>query len=448
MDVLDLLLRTTHAVAALAVVLLFAAAGRSAARRLRQPEVIGEITVGLLAGPAVIALFGTAFLDAVLPGPVFDILTLFGQAGLVLFLVGLAHKLRIGPDRPPHRTMGWVVAGSLVPPLLTGLLLTGWVSLTGGAAVRGTAPLPAFVLMVAVAMSITAVPVMSRILADRGMGESPAGRLALASAIAIDAVGWLLLTVAISLGAGDLTGSLHSARALLFGAVCALAVRYGLRTRAARGICVRLPRTTAVALGASALGVALVMEHLGMTAILGAALVGLAVPGDERAPWAGAVSTVSRVGRALAPAFFVVTGITVLTRAFAAASWSLIAVAVVLGCAGKVLGGYAGARLGGLPRSTACRIGVLVNTRGLTELIVLQAGLSAGVLSAPLVLALVVMALVTTAMTGPLLNALDRRDERRARRRTERLTVRLPGRIPQHRSDRDKLPVETEGGTR
>ncbi|MEV3991277.1 cation:proton antiporter [Streptomyces sp. NPDC049837] len=447
MDVQDLLLRSAHAVAALAVVLLLAAAGRSAARRLRQPEVIGEITVGLLAGPAVIALFGKTSLDALLPGPVFDILKLLGQAGLVLFLVGLAHKLRIGPDRPPRHTMGWVVAGSLVPPLLTGLLLTGWVALTGGAAVRGTAPLPAFVLMVAVAMSITAVPVMSRILSDRGMGESAAGRLALASAIAIDAVGWLLLTVAISLGAGDLTSSLDSARALLFGAVCALAVRYALRTRAARGLCVRVPRTTAVALGASALGVALAMEHMGMTAILGAALVGLAVPGDERAPWAGAVSTVSRAGRALAPVFFVVTGITVLTGAFSAGSWSLIVVAVVLGCAGKLFGGYAGARLGGLPRSTAWRIGVLVNTRGLTELIVLQAGFSAGILSAPLVLALVVMALVTTAMTGPLLNVLDRRDESRARRRTERLTGR-PALARHDVSDRDKLPVETESGTR
>ncbi|MFC8917298.1 cation:proton antiporter [Streptomyces sp. NPDC057116] len=449
MDALDLLLRVTHAVTALAVVLLLAAAGRSAARRLRQPEVIGEITVGLLAGPAVIALFGTTALDALLPGPVFDLLKLFGEIGLVLFLVGLAHKLRIGPDRPPRRTVTWVAAGSLVPPLLTGLLLTGWVILTAGPAVRGGAPLPAFVLMVAVAMSITAVPVLSRILADRGMGESAAGRLALTSAIAIDAVGWLMLTVAISLGAGDLSGSLNSARALLFGAVCALAIRYALRTRAARRFCVRLPRSAAVALGASALGVALAMEHMGMTAILGAALVGLAVPGDERAPWAGAVSTVSRSGRALAPAFFVVTGITVLTGAFSAASWPLIVVAVALGCAGKLLGGYAGARLGGLPRGTAWRIGALVNTRGLTELIVLQAGLSAGILSAPLVLALVVMALVTTAMTGPLLNVLDRRDERRARRRTERLTGRRPGERPdRHRSDRDKLPVETESGTR
>ncbi|MFF8827738.1 cation:proton antiporter [Streptomyces sp. NPDC015131] len=461
MDALDLLRWAAHAVAALAAVLLLAAAGRSAARRLRQPEVVGEVTVGLLAGPAVVALFGGAVLDALLPGPVFRLLTLAGEAGLVLFLVGLAHKLRLGPDRPPRRAMAWVTAGSLVPPLLTGVLLTGWVLLTGDTAARGTAPLPAFVLMVAVSLSITAVPVMARILTDRGMGASAAGRLALASAIVIDAAGWLLLTAAVALGAGDPAGALGTARALLVGAVGALAVRFGLRTRAARGLCARLPRTAAVALGAAALAVALAMEHLGMTAILGAALVGLAVPGDERAPWAGAVASVARTGRALAPAFFVVTGVTVLTGAFASASGWLIGVTVLLGCAGKVLGGYAGARLGGLTRPEAGRVGALMNTRGLTELIVLQTGLSAGILSGPLVLALVVMALVTTAMTGPLLNVLDRRDRRRAGppaparpappAPTARTALPAPAAgpaLPRQRSGRDKLPVETESGTR
>lgn len=262
--------------------------------------------------------------------------------------------------------------------------------------------------MVAVSMSITAVPVMARILADRGMTRSAAGQTALAAAIVIDAVGWLLLTLAISLGKGSLEGSLHSVRALAFGAVCALAVRYGLRARAARNACVRMPRTAAVVLGAAALTVALAMEHLGMTAILGAALVGLSIPGDENAPWERAATSVSRAGSVLAPAFFVVTGITVLTGSFSDTSWLLIASAVVLGCVGKGLGGYLGARRSGRPPGTARRIAVLMNTRGLTELIVIQAGLSSGILTGPLVLALIVMALTTTAMTGPLLNLLDR----------------------------------------
>ncbi|GAA2398702.1 cation:proton antiporter [Streptomyces glaucosporus] len=427
MDVPNALAHTAHVAGALAAVLLLALAGRGAARRLRQPEVVGEVTVGLLAGPAVIAAFGETSLDTVLPGPVFDALKFVGEAGLVLYLVGLAHKLRVGPDRPARRTAGWVVAGALVPPLCAGALLAGWILLTGDTAARGNAPLPSFVLMLAVAMTITAVPVMSRILTDRGMSRSAAGQTALTAAIAIDAVGWLLLTVAIGLGAGDPSGSLASLRALLLGLLCAAAVRYGLRTRPAREFCAHLPGTAAVVLGATALAVALAMEHLGMTAVVGAALVGFAIPGDAGAPWARAVSSVSRAGRALAPVFFVVTGVTVLSGAFSTAPWSLIAWAVVLGCAAKILGGYAGARLGGLPHGTARQVGILVNTRGLTELIVLQAGHAAGVLSAPVVLALTVMALATTTMTGPLLNLHAR-----------------AGRRPEH----GKLPLQTESGVR
>ncbi|MGW7362891.1 cation:proton antiporter [Streptomyces sp. NPDC054841] len=412
MDVFDFLARSAHVATALAAVLLISVVGRRIAVRLRQPAVIGEITLGLLSGPAAISLLGQDTFDALLPRSVLHVLKLIAQAGLVLFLVGLAHKLRIGPARPPRRSTVWVSVGALVPPLLSGLLLAGWVLLTDDSTARGSAPLPAFLLMVAVAMSITAVPVMARILTDRGMSESAAGRLALAAAIVIDGVGWLLLTAAIGAGSGSLAGTLDSARALVVGALCALAIRYGLRTRTAQGLCATLPRTAAALLGAAALGVALAMEHLGMTAILGAALVGLSIPGDENAPWARAVSRVSRAGRALVPAFMVVTGITVLNGVFSSAPWGLIAVAVLLGCAGKGLGGYFGARLAGESRRTAQQVAVLMNTRGLTELIVLQAGYSAGLLTAPMVLALVVMALTTTAMTGPLLNLLGDEESR------------------------------------
>ncbi|MFG3286711.1 cation:proton antiporter [Streptomyces sp. NPDC048111] len=404
--------RVAHVLAALAVILLIALAGRALARTLRQPVVIGEIVVGLLCGPAVIALFGRGALDAALPAPVFDVVKLISQAGLVLFLVGLAHQLGAEHGGPRRGGTLWVAAGALAPPLITGLMLAGLVLVTDDGAARGSAPLPAFVLMVAVSMSITAVPVMARILADRGMTRSQAGQTALAAAIVIDAVGWLLLTLAISLGKGSVDGLLHSARALAFGVLCALAVRHGLRTRTARAACARLPRTAALTLGAVALTVALAMEHLGMTAILGAALVGFAVPAGQDAPWERPVAAVRRAGSLLAPAFFVVTGITVLTGSYADTSWELIAAAVVLGCLGKGLGGYLGARRGGRSPRTARQVAVLMNTRGLTELIALQAGLSAGILTGPIVLALIVMALTTTAMTGPLLNLLDRGERR------------------------------------
>ncbi|GAA1930601.1 cation:proton antiporter [Streptomyces sodiiphilus] len=403
---LDLGVHLLHTGAALSVVLFIAAAGGRTARLMHQPRVIGEIIAGLLAGPAVIFLFGEETFHVLLPGTVLDVLTLIGQTGLILFLVGLAHKLRTGSGSPSRGTV-WTAAGALVAPLLSGVLLVCWIVATDDAAVRGNAPFLAFLLIVAVAMSITAVPVLARILTDRGISETAAGQAALGSAVVIDVVGWVLLTVAIGLGTGDHTSSMHSARALLTGVVCALAIRYILRLDAARVMCRRLPRGTAVLLAAAALGVAFTVEHMGMTSILGAALVGLAVPGGPDAPWGRAVTAVSRFGRALIPAFFVVTGITVLQQAFASVSWMLVGLTVLLGCAGKGLGGYAGARLGGHAPGAAARVGVLMNTRGLTELIVLQAGYEAGLLAAPLVLALIVMALATTVMTGPLLDLLD-----------------------------------------
>lgn len=408
MESLRLPLLAVHVLAVLAVVLLLARAGRRGARALGQPGVIGEIVAGLAAGPVLLHVCGAGVFDAVLPTDVLEPLKLLAQAGLVLFLVGLAHQLQGGQEAPPRRATLAVAAGALVPPLLTGLALAGLVLAGGDRAARGDAPLPAFLLMVAVAMSITAVPVMARILTERGMSTSGAGRLALAAALTIDAVGWLLCMVAISLGSGTLSGALRSFLALAVGAVCALAIRRALLTRVAGEAARERPVTVVVLLGAAALAVGFAMDRMGMTAILGAALVGLAIPAGEKAPWAPAVSALSRGGRVLAPAFFVVTGITVLNRSFDQLSWTLIGAAVLLACLGKGLGGYLGARIGGQPKATARKIGVLMNTRGLTELIVLQAGFSAGILSAPLVLALVVMALVTTALTGPLLDLLDR----------------------------------------
>jgi len=146
------------------------------------------------------------------------------------------------------------------------------------------------------------------------------------------------------------------------------------------------------------------VEELGLTAIFGAVLVGVAAP----ASWHPVVEAVARVGRALMPAFFVVTGITILAPSLNGTPWALVALTVVLGVVGKIAGGYWGARLGGEPRERAFRVGALMNTRGLTEIVVVQTGYSAGLVSAPIVVALLVMALVTTAMTGPLVNLADR----------------------------------------
>ncbi|TDT23056.1 transporter (CPA2 family) [Streptomyces sp. BK208] len=396
-----------HLLAVLVTVLAAARGGRAVARRLRQPEVVGEITLGLLAGPAVLAFFGRPAFDAVLPQPVLGDLKLVGEAGLVLFLVGLAHRLQTAA-RPGRRAVAWVSAGALLLPLLCGALFAGWIVLREDTAVRGHAPAASFVLMVAVTLSISAVPVMARMIAERRMHRSVTGALTLTSAVVIDTLGWLLLTLALCLSSGSPAGFLRSLLALAAAAAGAWALRAVMLTPAARRLGERAPGAAAAALGTAAIGVALSAEHMGMTAIVGAAAVGMAVPRGGSSPWAPAVASVSRAGQALVPVFFVVTGVTVFGDSRGAAGWPLFALAIALGAAGKIGGGYLGARLGGRSPRSSRQVAVLMNTRGLTELVMLQAGLESGVLTPALTRVLVVMALVTTAMTGPLLRLLDR----------------------------------------
>lgn len=406
----DVVLRGMHVAVALAVVLAIGWLGRAAARRLRQPEVIGEIVAGLVAGPAAVTVLGATTFAVVLPGKVVDPLKLCAGVGLILFLVGLAHKLRQSWQRLPRRTAGWVVAGGLVPALVSGIAFGGWILLVEDDGVRGRAPLPAFLLMCAVALSITAVPVLARILADCGITDTAEGRLSMTAAVVIDTVGWLLLSVAVGLASGRLNGFLQAIAVLGGGALVALIVRYSLRSRALSVLCGRNPAVTAVLVAMVALAVSLTVERLGLTAIFGAVLVGLAVPAGSE--WARVVASVTRVGRALIPVFFVVTGLTVFATEIGSLPWSLIMVAILLAVLGKGGGSYLGTRLAGENGRTAAKVGVLMNTRGLTELIVLKAGYGAGILTAPVFVALVVMAVVTTMVTGPVLLVLDRRKPR------------------------------------
>lgn len=405
---MELWLRVAHIVVTLAAVLLIALLGRWAARALRQPEVIGEIAAGVLIGPVMVAAVGPDAFGRLVPGDVLAALKVIAQVGLVLFLVGLTHRMRLAPSESGRKAVGWVAIGGSVPCFVLGALFGGWVLLTQDGGVRGTAPTPAFLMFVAVALAVSAVPVLARILADRKMVDSPVGWLALASAGIIDTAGWMLLLVAVGLSIGSLVGFVNTMLVLVGALLVALVVRRVLRAPTVSRLCERLPRLSATLLGAVALAGAFGVEQLGLSVIFGALLLGLAIPAEEDTRWRTVVSSVSRVGRVLVPAFFVVTGITVLTNAFTSVPWTVVLLVTVLGILGKIGGGYLGSRLAGEPKPVAARLGVLLNTRGLTELIVLEIGYQANILSAPLYLAFVVMALLTTALTGPLLTLLDR----------------------------------------
>src|SRR5947207_14819787 len=175
-----------HMAAALALLLAFA--GRATARALRQPEVLGEITGGLLAAPLLIAFAGHDGLAFVFPPEVLAVLRFLGEIGLVLFLVQVAHELRRSIDRRRFRAIGWVATGAFLPPLAAGLAFAGILLLIGDPVLRGHAPLPAFVLLVAVSLTVTAVPVLARLLEERKLIGTLEGSLSMAASVAIDAV--------------------------------------------------------------------------------------------------------------------------------------------------------------------------------------------------------------------------------------------------------------------
>jgi Kef-type K+ transport system membrane component KefB len=413
------------------VVLVIGWLGRILARALRQPTVMGELALGLLAAPILLAATNRGVLSLLLPTKVVANLGILGNAGLALFLVGVAHELRGSLIGTRFASLGWVTAGALVPPLASGVVVAGWLLAEHDPALRGTAPVAAFVLVLAVSLAITAVPVLARILADRKLTASLPGRLSLSAAAFVDAIAWPLLAVAIGLASGRLSSAGVALLTLLVGGAVSVGVRRVLRTEVAGRFARRYPVAVAALIGVAAIASAYLASALGLSSVFGAFLVGLAVPGNkppaeendlpaEERPvsWALSVRWVTRLGLAFVPVFFVETGLEVFAKPFPSIPWLAMVVVTALAMLGKIGGGYAGARLGGYSRITSARVGALLDTRGLTEILALRAGFHAGILTASMFLTCLVMALVTTCATGPLMSWTNR-----AQRRTAPATV-------------------------
>ncbi|MGW0811399.1 cation:proton antiporter [Nonomuraea sp. NPDC002799] len=375
-------------------------AGRWIARRLHQPAMVVEIALCLALGWLVLPRLGWG------AGSFgHEPLSRLGHLGLALFLVGAAHQMREGFDRRLLRPIGCIAVGSAVLPMAGGAVLALWVLQSGNPLLRGQAPAPAFVMMLAIALAVTAVPVLAGILQDRGIERTEDGRLSLMSASAIDVVTWILFAVAIGLTRDD-DGSFTGVAVLAGGIAAALAARPLLSAERSLAWADRHPRVLVVLVAVAAIVSAELTRSLGLTDVFGAVLVGLALP--DR--WAFAARLLGSAARVLLPVLFVITGTGVAAGPAGIFSWEAIVLATVLAIGTKLAGSYLGARAGGRSVDSGLRIAVLMNTRGLTEIVILQAGFIAGLLSPALYLALLVMALITTGLSGPLLQLAERRE--------------------------------------
>ena len=273
-------------------------------------------------------------------------------------------------------------------------------------------PFVAFALFLGVSMSITAFPVLARIIEERGLGRTTAGTTAIACAAVGDATAWCVLAFVVAIvRAGDLGATaLTVGLVVVFGLAMWFLGRPALARLLPAGDALPESRSRAVLAGVVLflLSCALVTETIGIHALFGAFLAGVVMPQDSalRRLFKERLETFSAA--VLLPLFFAFTGLRTETRLLSAGSGWLVCLGLIaVAIAGKLGASTLAARWTGLSWSDAFAVGSLMNTRGLVELIVLNIGLDLGILSPRIFAMLVVMALVTTMMTGPLLSAID-----------------------------------------
>jgi len=374
------------------------------ARRIAQPMVIAEITAGILLGPSLFGAVFPAAQAALFPAASLPILHLFSQVGLIffMFLVGLEVDPKLLKER--SRSLLLISASGIAPPFALGALLA--LVLYPRMSESSVAP-ESFVLFIGVAMSITAFPVLARILQDRRMLLTKVGSVAMASAAVGDVVSWCILGFVVSVA--HVSGTTAALWTLLWVGVFAAAMVFGLRPLLARifaGTDGAAPGATVTAmLFLLLLGSAGLTELIGVHAVFGAFLLGAIMPRESGYLQRFRTGLKDVTVIFLLPLFFAYSGLrTQMGLLFAADSWGIFLLIVAVACIGKFGGSAVAARATGLDWRDASAIGILMNTRGLVELIVLNIGLDIGVISPLLFTMLVIMALVTTFATTPLLS--------------------------------------------
>lgn len=385
-------------------ILLVCRACAALARRLGQPEVIGEIAGGLLLGPSVLGFFWPRGWAALFPAESLGGLRALSQLGILLFLFAVGLELDLGALRARARTAVLVSSAGIAAPFLLGLACALWLYPRYA---PGGVSFAAFALFMGVAMSVTAFPVLARILHEAGLERTSLGATALTCAAVGDVTAWCGLAAVVGIvRGGSLLGSarivaLVGGHILLMLLVARPLLSLWFSRRLASG-------ASSKELAAAALAVLLlssyITELIGIHALFGAFLAGVVMP-ERRELRLALVRRFEELSSvALLPLFFALTGLrTRLGLLDGPASWAAFALVLAAASAGKLGGSALAARASGLDWRESLALGALMNSRGLVELVVLNVGYDLGVLPPAVFTMMVLMALVTTAATGPLL---------------------------------------------
>jgi Kef-type K+ transport system membrane component KefB len=374
-----------------------------------QPAVIGEMIAGILLGPSLLGWLWPSFFQLVFPPASLGTLRMLSQIGVCLFMFVIGMELDVTQLKHQARTAVFVSQVGILLPYLLGVLSALW--LFPGLAAPGTTFLP-FALFIGISMSITAFPVLARILEERGLSRTNLGTIALACAATNDVAAWTVLAVVVAIvKAGGLAPTgLSIILVVLFVAV----MLFWIKPRVPGWLGHAALESGVPGKGIMAAVVvflfacAFVTDVIGIHALFGSFLAGIAMPshGEFRNSLRIRLEHFSSVF--LLPLFFAFTGLrTQIGLLQAPAGWLVCLALIAVATVGKLGGSMLAARVTGINWIDSFALGSLMNTRGLVELIALNIGYDLGILSPPIFTMLVVMALVTTGMTGPLLGLSD-----------------------------------------
>ena len=384
--------------------------------RFGQPAVVGEMMAGVLLGPSVFGLLAPTAFQFVFATSSLGALSLFSQIGVCLFMFTVGMEMDVAELRHRAHTAVVVSHASIIAPYFLGMLLA--LFLYGRLAPPGASFL-AFALFMGISMSITAFPVLVRILRDRGIFKTSLGSTATACAAVDDVTAWSMLAFVVAIARAASVGgaAFNLGLVLVFIALMLFVIKPKLPSWLGQPALERPDPSKAVL--AVVLGVVLVSalstELIGIHALFGAFLAGIVMPtaGGFRDKLVVRVENLSAV--LLLPVFFAFTGLrTQIGLVNSAQDWFICLVIIGVATAGKLGRSALAARLTGMDWWESLQLGALMNTRGLMELIALNIGYDMGILSQRIFTMLVIMALVTTVMTGPLVAFFGRK--RRIRR--------------------------------
>ncbi|MBS1151096.1 MAG: Sodium/hydrogen exchanger [Myxococcaceae bacterium] len=398
-----------HVLMAILVIVIAARSVGALFARLGQPPVIGEMIAGLLLGPSFFGQVAPAAAAFVLPQQVLPSLGMLAQIGVVLFMFLVGLELDTSELRK-HRRASLMISGfSVLLPFVLGIGLA--VFLHSRFASAGTARLP-FVLFIGAAMSVTAFPVLARIVRDSGLAKEPIGVLALACAAIDDVSAWCLLAFATSAADGSLGSAL--ATVVMTAALVGMTVLVGrpLLLKAVASL-----EQSGEPIGRSAVAYALIAlllmamlaEGIGIHAVFGAFLAGLVVPHDSKLALALQEKLEDVVMIVFLPPFFAFSGMrTQLGLVAGLEPWLWTIALIAVASLGKVGGTVTAARFTGYSWRDSTSLGLLMNTRGAVGLVVLNIGLDLKILSPTVFAMMVLMAVTTTFATPPILKWVRR----------------------------------------